>query len=256
MIKFIISFFLKKFSRPVLQKISKPIFIIVSLLYKGNKVTCPICKIKLKKFFPYGRNIRDNALCPNCLSLERHRLMYLYLKNETNFFKKELNVLHIAPEQCFISIFKNSKNINYTSGDLFSPLADIKMDIHKMPFKNDTFDIILCNHVLEHVNDDIKALKEIIRVMKKGGFSILQVPFYYPLPNKTQEDKSIINASEREKAYGQSDHLRKYGKDYKKRLSSVGFKVDVNEYIKKLSIEKQKKYGLSENELIYIGKKN
>ena len=256
MIKFIISFFLKKLPRPFLQKISKPIFMIISIWYRGNKVKCPICRIKLKKFFPYGRVVRNNALCPNCLSLERHRLMYLYLKNETNFFKNEWNVLHIAPEQCFISIFKNSKNINYTSGDLFSPLADIKMDIHKMPFKNNTFDIVLCNHVLEHVDNDIKALKEIKRVMKNGGFSILQVPFYYPLPNKTIEDKSITKANEREKAYGQSDHLRKYGKDYKKRLSSVGFEVDVNEYVNSLSKEKQKKYGLSENELIYIGIKN
>ena len=256
MIKFIVSFFLKKIPRPFLQKISKPIFIIISILYRGNKVKCPICKIKLKKFFPYGRIIRDNALCPNCLSLERHRLIYLYLKNETIFFNKKLNVLHIAPENCFISIFKSSKNINYTSGDLFSPLADIKMDIHKMPFKNNTFDVVLCNHVLEHLDDDIKALKEIIRVMKNGGFSILQVPFYYPLPNNTLEDKTIIKASEREKAYGQSDHLRKYGKDYKKRLSSVGFKVDENKYINRLSEEEQKKDGLSKNEIIYIGIKN
>ncbi len=256
MIKFIVSFFLKKIPRPFLQKISKPIFIIISILYRGNKVKCPICNIKLKKFFPYGRIIRDNALCPNCLSLERHRLIYLYLKNETIFFNKKLNVLHIAPENCFISIFKSSKNINYTSADLFSPLADIKMDIQKMPFKNNTFDVVLCNHVLEHVDDDIKALKEIIRVMKNGGFSILQVPFYYPLPNNTLEDKTIIKSSEREKAYGQSDHLRKYGKDYKKRLSSVGFKVDENKYINRLSEEEQNKYGLSKNEIIYIGIKN
>ena len=177
MIKFIIGFLLKKFPRSFLQRISKPIFKIITLLYKGDVVFCPICKISLRKFFPYGRKVRENALCPNCLSLERHRLIYLYLKNETNFFNKKLNVLHIAPEQCFIEKFKNSKNLNYTTGDLNSPLADIKMDIHNMPFENNTFDVILCNHVLEHVENDILALKEIKRVLIKRGYSILQVPF-------------------------------------------------------------------------------
>ena len=255
MIKFIIGFLLKNFPRSFLQRISKPFFKVITLLYKGDAVFCPICKISLRKFFPYGRKVRENALCPNCLSLERHRLIYLYLKNETDFFNKKLNVLHIAPEQCFIEKFKNSKNLNYITGDLNSPLADITMDIHNMPFKNNTFDVVLCNHVLEHVKDDILALKEIRRVLKKGGYSILQVPFYHPLQNKTLEDKSIIDPLEREKKYGQSDHVRKYGKDYNKRLTSIGFKVDENNYINKLSEDLKIKYGLSKNEIIFIASK-
>ncbi|SUZ80169.1 uncharacterized protein METZ01_LOCUS33023 [marine metagenome] len=129
------------------------------------------------------------------------------------------------------------------------------MDIHNMPFENNVFDIVLCNHVLEHVKDDILALKEIRRVLKKGGYSILQVPFYHPLQNKTLEDKSIIDPLEREKKYGQSDHVRKYGKDYNKRLTSIGFKVDENNYINKLSEDLKIKYGLSKNEIIFIATK-
>ena len=139
-----------------------------------------------------------------------------------------------------INVFSNSKNIDYVSGDLFSPLAKIKMDIHKMPFQNNSFDIILCNHVLEHVENDKKAIKEINRVMKKDGFSILQVPFYYPIPKNTIEDKSILSEKEREKVYGQSDHLRKYGKDYDKRILSQGLKVKKSNFIN--SFSKKKKY--------------
>tara|TARA_B100001245_G_C22881953_1_gene424200 strand:- start:1198 stop:1965 length:768 start_codon:yes stop_codon:yes gene_type:complete len=251
MIKSTVGFLLKKFPRSFLQIISKPIFSIITLLYKGNNVLCPICKIELKKFFPYGRETRENALCPNCLSLERHRLLFLYLKSETDVFKKNINLLHIAPEECFINIFKKSKNISYTTGDLYSPLAEVKMDIHKIPFQNETFDVILCNHVLEHVDDDKKALKEIERVMKKEGFAILQVPFYYPIPEKTLEDRSIINPAEREKDYGQSDHVRKYGKDYPERIKSQGMKVNENKFTESFNKEEKKYFGLPDNEVIY-----
>tara|TARA_B100000405_G_C16717373_1_gene421354 strand:+ start:626 stop:1393 length:768 start_codon:yes stop_codon:yes gene_type:complete len=251
MLSKIIGFLLKKFPRPFLQRISKPIFLIIRLFYLGDKVLCPICKKKFDKFLPYGRKIRKNALCPNCLSLERHRLLYLFLERKTNIFKKDIKLLHIAPEQCLINVFSNSKNIDYVSGDLFSPLAKIKMDIHKMPFQNNSFDIILCNHVLEHVEDDKKAIKEINRVMKKDGFSILQVPFYYPIPQKTIEDKSILSEKEREKVYGQSDHLRKYGKDYDKRILSQGLKVKKSNFINSFSKKEKNYFGLQEKEIIY-----
>jgi len=248
----IIGILLKKFPRPFLQRISKPFFIIIKLFYKGDKVHCPICNQKLKKFFPYGRKIRENALCPNCLSLERHRLLYLFLKRKTDIFKKNIKLLHIAPEHCLIKILNNSQNIDYITGDLFSPLAKIKMDIHNIPFENDSFDVILCNHVLEHVQDDKKAIKEIHRVMKKDGFAILQVPFYYPIPDKTIENKLITSKKEREKIYGQSDHLRKYGKDYDKRILSQELKVKKSNFIDSFSKEEKKYYGLQEKEVIYF----
>ena len=252
MIKSFVGFVLRFLPRPFLQSISKPIFKGISIFYLGNKVECPICNSNFSKFFPYGRVSRDNALCTNCLSLERHRLIYLFLKRKTNLFKEENNLLHIAPEECLIKKFKENKNINYTSADLESPLADIKMDIHKMPFDNNSFDFVLCNHVLEHVENDLQALKEIKRVLRKGGKGIVQVPFYFPIPEETKEDKKIISKKEREIIYGQSDHVRKYGKDYKKRLESSGFKVTVtlpSEFLAKSEIDL---YRISKSEEIYL----
>ena len=225
MLRVLVGFLLRKLPRTLLQRISKPIFKIISIFYYGNKVKCPICKKSFKEFFPYGRETRNNALCTNCLSLERHRLIYLYLEKETSIFKKKTKLLHIAPEACLINIFKRFDNIEYITADLNSPLADIKMDIHNMPFKEKSFDLILCNHVLEHVENDIKALEEIKRVLKMDGIGIVQVPFYNPIPKETLEDKSVTSKKERELLYGQSDHVRKYGKDYRKRLESTGLKT-------------------------------
>ena len=252
MLRVLVGFLLRKLPRSLLQRISKPIFNIISIFYLGDKVQCPICGKSFKKFFPYGRISRDNALCTNCLSLERHRLIYLYLKKETTIFKNKTKLLHIAPEECLINSFKKSYNIDYTTVDLYSPLADIKMDIHKMPFKSNAFDFIICNHVLEHLENDIKALKEIKRVMKKGSIGIVQVPFYNPIPNKTFEDKSITSKKEREKLYGQSDHVRKYGKDYKKRLESIGLIVNIIKIKKFLDKKEINRYGIKEEEDLYV----
>ena len=255
MLNTLVGFLLKKIPRTLLQRISKPFFKIISIFYAGNNVQCPICRKSFRKFFPYGREARDNALCTNCLSLERHRLIYLFLKRETSIFKKNKKLLHIAPEACLIDIFKKSDKIKYTTADLYSPLADIKMDIHNMPFDNNNFDFILCNHVLEHVENDIKALSEIKRVLKKGGRAIVQVPFYHPIPDKTIEDKSITSKADREKIYGQDDHVRKYGKDYDKRLKEVGFKTMVVNQNKFLANSEQKIYGIDSTENLYTVEK-
>lgn len=252
MIKSVVGFILRILPRPFLQLISKPFFKLISIFYTGNNVDCPICRKSFKKFFPYGREARDNALCTNCLSLERHRLIYLYLKRETSIFTKNTQLLHIAPEACLIDIFRKSDNIEYTTADLYSPLADIKMDIHNMPFDDNNFDFILCNHVLEHVENDIKALSEIKRVLKKGGRAIVQVPFYHPIPDKTIEDKSITSKADREKIYGQDDHVRKYGKDYDKRLKEVGLKTMVVNQNKFLSNSEQKMYAIDSTESLYV----
>ena len=129
------------------------------LLLKGNNYTDPIDCKSFKSFLPYGYGKqRDNVLSPSTLSLERHRLLWLYLKNETNFFTASLKVLHFAPEQAFYKRFKNMQNLNYVTTDLNSPLADVKADICNLPFDENSFDVILCNHVLEHIPDDTKAM--------------------------------------------------------------------------------------------------
>ena len=126
------------------------------------------------------------------------------------------------------------------------------MDIHKMPFKENSFDFILCNHVLEHVENDINALKEIKRVLKKNAKGIVQVPFYNPIPEDTIEDKSIISEKERELFYGQSDHVRKYGNDYKKRLESTGLNVKVKKPNSFLRDSEIKRYSIMRSEDLYI----
>lgn len=208
-----------------------------------------------RTFLPYGYvKQRENALSPGTFSLERHRLLWLYLNNETEFFTKKIKVLHIAPEQCFYKLFKNLKNINYTTFDLNSPLADIKGDICKMPFEKNSFDYILCNHVLEHINDDKKAMMEIFRVLNVNGTAILQVPVN--LNNKTTlEDNSITNKQERIEKFGQYDHVRLYGLDYFKRLQNIGFEVDQIKYASKFNDNEVLKYSINRNEVIPVCKK-
>lgn len=185
------------------------------------------------------------------MSLERHRLLWLYLKEKTSFFSENLKLLHVAPEYCFIKRFKSLKNLEYTTADLNSPWADVKMDIQDIPFSDNSFDVIMCNHVLEHVDDDKKAISEFFRVMKPGGWGIFQVPID-STKEKTFEDKSITDPKQREKLFWQSDHVRLYGRDYGAVLASSGFNVTEEDYVMKLDKTLVTRYALPENEIIYL----
>jgi SAM-dependent methyltransferase len=252
--KKLISFLIRFVPRKYLQRVGGFGVKVLGLFYAGKDVTCPVCGNSYKKFLPYGRiNPRPNALCPGCLSLERHRLIWLYLKNKTNFFDSRLKILHVAPEACFIKRFERQHGENYITADIESPLAKVKMDIHKIPFPENTFDVVLCNHVLEHVDNDIQAMSEINRVLKPGGFSILQVPFFPPIPETTIEDKSITDPREREKAFGQDDHVRKFGLDYPKRLEKAGLKAVEDSFVNELSEADRSKFGLAKGEIIFKG---
>lgn len=253
--KKIASFLLNKLPRPMLINLSIFLRPLIYLFFKGNKFTDPIDGKSYRKFLPYGYGKqRENALSPGTLSLERHRQMWLYLKNETDFFTKNYKVLHIAPEQEFLRKFKKMKNLEYTSADLFSPIVDVKADILDLPFEDESFDVIFCNHVLEHIIDDKKAMSELYRVMKKGGWGILQVPMKNSL-EKTYEDFTITDPKERQKHFGQYDHVRWYGMDYFERLISVGFSVDINFYSQKFSEQEQKRFGLNVNEILPVVRK-
>jgi SAM-dependent methyltransferase len=255
---------LKKLTKFLLNKIPRPILINLSILarpliilfFKGKNFTDPIDGNSYRKFLPYGYGKqRENALSPGTLSLERHRQMWLYLKNETDFFTKKYKVLHMAPEQSFFKRFRRMKNLDYLTADLFSPIVDVKADILDLPFENESFDVVFCNHVLEHIEDDRKAMSELYRVMKPGGWGIIQVPMKNSL-EKTYEDFSIKEPKERQKYFGQYDHVRWYGMDYFQRLESVGFKVEINYYSKKFSAEDRKQFGLMENEILPVVFKN
>ncbi len=222
---------------------------------RGNNYTDPIDGKSYKKFLPYGyEDQRENVLSPSTLSLERHRLLWLYLKNETNFFTDTLKVLHFAPEQAFYKCFRKLKNIEYTTTDLNSPLADVKADICNLPFKDSSYDVIFCNHVLEHIPDDTKAMQELYRVLKPGGWGIFQIP--QELERETTfEDNSITNKKERAKIFGQYDHVRIYGRDYFNKLRSIGFTVEEQDYTNVLSKEDVNKYRLAQGEIIPIVRK-
>jgi SAM-dependent methyltransferase len=218
---------------------------------KGNNVECPVCTATFRKFLPYGyEQVRDNALCPKCLSLERHRLVWIYLRECTPFFELPMKVLHIAPEQCFEERFKNLGNMEYITADLESPLADYKCDIQKLPFGENEFNIVICNHVLEHVENDKRAMMEILRVMKPGGRAILLVPLDFDREH-TYEDASIITAKERKKHFGQYDHVRLYGLDFPERLKEIGFIIPDKNYLEEIPEEKRLRYGLPAQELMY-----
>ncbi len=240
--------------RPLLIKFSYWVRPIIAFTLKGNRFTDPIDEKSFRKFLPYGYgNQRENALSPSTLSLERHRLLWLYLKNETDFFtsKEKRKMLHIAPEQCFLDRFKKQKNLNYITADLESPIADVKADICSLPFENESFDIIFCNHVLEHIPDDSKAMQELYRVMKKGGFGIFQIP--QDLNRKTTfEDDSITDPKERAKIFGQYDHVRVYGLDYFDKLRSIGFEVKEVDYTKEISEELTHKFALMKGEILPV----
>lgn len=249
--KYIISFLIRKIPRKYLQLFSHIVLKSVAIFYRGDNVECPVCKSTFRNFLPYGRIPRSNALCPNCLTLERHRLMWLFLKEKTDFFKSQIKLLHVAPEICFIDIFKKQENLDYLTADLDSPLAMVKMDIHKIPFNEKTFDVVFCNHVMEHVEDDLLAMREIHRVLRAGGWAIIQSPIDINL-EKSFEGTHLKTAKEREKAFGQDDHLRQYGTDYKSRLELAGFKVKEMDLVSELSEDKIARYGLPRDEKIYL----
>jgi len=198
----------------------------VKELYGNDPASyCPVCG-KTSYFKPFGYPPRQKAACPRCGSVERHRLLWIFLQRKTDLFKRAAGkMLHVAAEPCFESRFKKAFGRNYVTADLYNPDAMVKMDITGIQYPNESFDIVICNHVLEHVSDDLKAIREFYRVLKKGGWAILLVPIADI--DKTYEDFSINTDAGRLAAFGQADHVRKYGKDYIERLKSADFTVSV-----------------------------
>lgn len=248
--KHLIAVLIRYIPRKYLLRISGIGLRVMGLFYMGKGVACPICLHAYRQFLPYGRiNPRPNALCPSCLSLERHRLVWKYLNEKTDFFTRHQAVLHIAPEQCFMKLFEKMHGESYITADIESPLAKVKMDIHQMPFADNSFDVVLCNHVLEHVDNDLQALGEIRRVLKPGGWAILQVPFFSPVPEVTVEDPAIQSPRDREIHFGQDDHVRKYGKDYASRIDRSGLVAKPDAFA--LELPDASRYGISHGEIIY-----
>ena len=218
--------------------------------YAGLAVRCPCCGGRFRSFLPGGRNNRPNAECPGCGCLERHRLLWLYLINRTSLSSSPLRVLHLAPERVIRRRLLALPNLIYVSADLDSPLAKVTLDILALPFPDASFDGILCNHVLEHIPDDARAMGELHRVLRPGGWGIFQVPL--DLSRDTFEDPSIADPEERTRLFGQEDHVRMYGRNYQTRLELAGFTVTVDPYARDLGADVARRNGLMTEERIYL----
>lgn len=235
---------LNLFPRPWLIRLSIWFRPLIKWYFKGHRFTDPIDGSSYRRFLPYGyQKIRENALCPGTLSLERHRLLWLYLERETSFLTDSIKVLHVAPEQVFYQKFRSFSHWDYTTTDLYSPLADVKADLRKLPFEDHAYDLILCNHVLEHIPDHLQALSELYRILKKGGTLIAQVPLDLNR-EKTFEDPTITDPQERSRIFGQYDHVRIYGKDYSGFLNQTGFSSQCIPYTEQLTKKEIDTYAL------------
>jgi predicted SAM-dependent methyltransferase len=214
---------------------------------------CPCCNSYLRSFKTYGVVPRPEARCPICGALERHRLMYLYLTQKTDLFNgRRKKMLHVAPERELSRWFQKTEYIDYLSADLSSSHAMVRMDISDIQYVDNTFDVIYCSHVLEHVPDDRKALREFWRVLKIGGWAILQVPI---TSDVTFEDPTVTSPAERERLFGQHDHVRRYGPDYRNRLVEAGFSVTVDGFARELDDKTATRYGLRRSEDVFVCRK-
>lgn len=193
-----------------------------AILLRGNEFYCPVCRTGYRKFLPGGVEVRANAICPGCRSLERHRLLLSVLEKLwiDGTLGRGGRMLHVAPEPALAAAFM--RDFDYTSIDLDGSRAMQAMDLTALKFADQSFDAIVCNHVLEHIPDDRMAIAELHRVTKVGGWGSLQVPMQGDV---TQEDLSITDPQERLRRYGQTDHVRLYGRDFLDRLAAVGFQV-------------------------------
>ncbi len=235
----------------------------------GTRYECPICNAKLKSFLPFGVNLpvliekqvvglghREKAQCPVCYSLDRDRLQYLYLQQKTNLFSDSNLLLHIAPEYSLEQVFANSPLIHYLSADIEPDRAMIKMDITKIQYPEESFDVVICNHVFDHIQHDTLAMSELYRVLVPGGWAVLQVPISLTL-DQTYEDMRLTSIWEREVSFGEDDHVRIYAMDYVGRLENVGFEVELFDWTKDRTNfgGPTNKYNLIEKEKLFIARK-
>lgn len=225
-------------------------------LYRGDRVECPLCERRFDRFRAYTAGVSSNnyLMCPSCGSLGRHRLDWLFLRERTNLLREPIRLLHVAPELSLGARFDALENVEYVSADYDSALADEQMDIRDIKYPDAAFDAIVCNHVLEHVDDDRRALSELFRVLKPGGWALLQVPIGRA-GQATYDDPSVMTDRDRQRLFGQYDHVRIYGSDYPERLAEAGFDVEVIAYAEAFDAHEVRRMGLDRGELIHLARK-
>jgi len=228
--------------RPIgggLRRIRNHLFRVV---FFGRGCFCVFCRKSYRRFLHHGvrarvfrrhrvsgAGYRKNARCPNCRSNQRTRLLYLFFQHRTTLYHDPVRLLHLSPKKKLGRIFSGCENIEYTCGALapqrFAEFDAVAVDVRKIPFPENRFDVLICNHILEHVPEDRIAIQELYRVLRPGGFGVLQVPLAVDLP-RTLEDPSVQSERARKREYGQKDHVRLYGQDFFRRLEEAGFRVE------------------------------
>ena len=254
--RFIIRWILNHVPRRNIQRMATWAAPLLGFFYRGRGRECPICGARYRTFLPYGYvKGRNNALCPSCLSLERHRMIWLWMERQTSLFESHPRLLHIAPEPPLMKHFRKSygSSKDYITADLESPLADQHFDVQDIPRPSDSIDVIICNHLLEHVENDRLAMQELHRVMKPGGWGIFLVPEDRERET-TFEDDSIVDAKERTRLFGQYDHRRIYGRDYDDRLREAGFEVERSDFARRLTEWEKRLYSPGEDDLVIVRK--
>lgn len=236
----------------------------------GWRHRCPLCRAWLRAFEPHGFDFpvlrryhvvgggwRPEARCPVCKSRDRDRLLYLYLRCRTDLFSRPQKVLHVAPEAALTTVLARRRTLDYLTADLMMPGVMEEMDVTRIRHPDGTFDAIICCHVLEHVPEDRQAMREFHRTLKPGGWAILQVPLSTVL-ERTLEDPSVQAPEDRERIFGQADHVRIYARDYLDRLAEAGFSVEVFRWS---DAPMQfggptNRFGLNPEEAVFVGHKS
>lgn len=232
--------------RELRHHVRRGIRAVSGLLHAGDEFYCPCCQRHLRRFVDSVAGPRTG--CPGCGSLQRQRLLMLYLSAETDVLSAPLKMLHFAPEQCLYDRFKAAPLLHYVAADLFDlPMVDVRVDIAKMQFEDESFDVVVCSHVLEHVIDDAQAMHEIRRVLQPGGRAFLQHPIDHARAT-TYEDFSIVGPDERHRAFGQRDHVRVYGRDFTERLHAAGLDVRFVPYRDQVSAEQVHRLALHDRD--------
>lgn len=196
----------------------------------------------------------DQFWCPFCRSHDRERHLILFFE-KLGFWDKMTgaSILHFAPEKNLASRIAACRPARYVKGDLVPAREGIeRLDVTDIPYSAASFDWVLCNHVLEHVPDDAKALREIYRVLKPGGFAILQTPYASGL-EKTLEDPAEIDTDEKRiEFYGQEDHIRLYGRDLFERIGAAGLTLQLKKHAECLAGVDASRFGVNRDEPLFL----
>jgi len=216
-------------------------------IFAGDDHECSLCGARLSRFLQLHRPCF--RWCPVCRSLQRHRFSWLLLQRQLFSTRLPGDVLHFAPEESLANAFRRLPHIRYATTDLYAPGVTLRADIVRLPHRDAVFDLIYCSHVLEHIPDDRAAMRELRRVLRVGGIAVILTPLW---TRPTFEDPGVTDPFERERLFGQHDHVRWYGLDIVERLSGAGFSVCTVRAGDIANAAEIERYGLDVGEVAFL----